>query len=489
MRDRRGKPTTVSRALAVAAGMVLLSGCGVLPFGAESPSPSPTPTETMPLSACAEGDSVTPPDIKDFTVDGVPIDEVTVPLVVPYNGLQGGTPERPMVMRLQVITNTSGSPVRWRATGGLLIESLVDDVVGAPEVTVFSEPGPERCTAAVYLFATTVGEVNIYVEGLNSDTALFPVVTAREAARNVTLSLSESSVDAGESVEALVRVTDVFGNPIENAAVDLSVPAKGPGRFITGANTFTVLTDPKGRASVEIQTRAGGTLTVTAKGDLVACAPLENQYGCRADQPVIGFEKASGARKARVSISEPRAQITSPSSGTAYSTGEKFDVTGTTSGVREGTPVALTVGGSPVGLTTVKSDGRFEVSDVVAQRSSSGSLTYVVKVGELPGLSLSISVRAFTITAYTRVGGELRFRVATGAWKAGTKVELTRDGKLVTELPVVTQGSQLVFFVPDVPGFYQVQVTTPRGIVYGLDVQPVLQEDVPELDEPVDQPE
>ena len=165
----------------------LLAGCGLLPFGSSSSSPSPSPTETMPSAACATGDSVTPPDISDFTVDGVPAEQRTAPLVVPYNGLAGGTPERPMSMRLEVVTSASGSPVRFRATGGLLLESLVDDPLGEPEVTVFSESGAERCVASVYLFATTVGEVNVYVEGLNSTTTLIPVVTAREAARDVSL--------------------------------------------------------------------------------------------------------------------------------------------------------------------------------------------------------------------------------------------------------------------------------------------------------------
>ena len=169
----------------LAVSATLLAGCGLLPFGSSSSSPSPSPTETMPAEACAAGDSVTPPDISDFSVDGVPAEQRTAPLVVPYNGLAGGTPERPMAMRLEVITSTSGSPVRFRVTGGLLLESLVEDPLGEPEVTVFSESGAERCVASVYLFATTVGEANVYVEGLNSATTLIPVVTAREAARNV----------------------------------------------------------------------------------------------------------------------------------------------------------------------------------------------------------------------------------------------------------------------------------------------------------------
>lgn len=464
----------VWRAGALVAGVALLTGCGLLPLGAQSSSPSPSPTQTMPLSACAEGDSVTPPDIANLTANGTPVEQLESPLVVPYLGLEGGTPERPMSMRLEVVTSTSGAPVRFRATGGLLLESLVDDPLGEPEVTVFSEAGPERCTAAVYLFATTVGEVNVYVEGLNSTTTLIPVVTAREAARNVSLSVTETQVDSGESFEALVAVTDVFGNPIENAGIDLSLPPKGPGRFITGANTFTVLTDPKGRVSVEIQTRGGGALKVTAKGDLAACGPLENQYSCTADRPIPGFEPASGSQKATVRVIEPRVEVTSPSAGTAYSTGEKFDVSGTATGIREGSTVVLIAGDVPLGASTVKADGTFSFRDVTAQKGGTGDLGYVLKVGDLKPVPLDISVKDFTIESYKRVSTGLRFRVAAGAWKSGTIIELTRDGAPVSKIEVTSPGSDVIFLAPDQTGFYQVQVSTPRGIVYGLEVQPVL---------------
>lgn len=464
----------IRQGAALVAGVALLSGCGLLPFGSSSSSPSPSPTETMPSSACATGDSVTPPDISDLTANGVPAEQVTTPLVVPYLGLEGGTPERPMSMRLEVVTSASGAPVRFRATGGLLLESLVDDPLGEPEVTVFSEAGPEKCIASVYLFSTTIGAVNIYVEGLNSTTAVFPVVTAREAARDVSLSVTETTVDSGESFEAVVGVTDVFGNPIENAGVDLSVPPRGPGRFITGANTFTVLTDPKGRASVEIQTRSGGTLNVTAKGDLAACGPLENQYDCLADRPIPGFEPASGTQKAKVRVVEPKATVTSPAPGTAYSTGEKFDVSGASTGVREGTTVALLAGDAPLGASTVKADGSFSFRDVVATKGGTGDLGYVVKVGDLKPISLEITVKDFTIVSYKRVDAGLRFRVAAGAWKSGTIIELTRDGAPVSKIEVTSPGSEVILFAPDQPGFYQVQVSTSRGIVYGLEVQPVL---------------
>ena len=215
-------------AAATAVAAFGLTGCSI--FGSSSPSPSPTSTTpTMPAAACAEGDSVTPPDIADFTLDGVAAAQFATPLVVPYNGLKGSSDGQPSVLRLEVVTSTSGAPVRFRATGAQLLSSLTDDTLGEPEVTVFSEAGPERCVASAYLFSTVTGPAKVVVEGLNSAEAALTVITTREASRDVSLSLSAATVDAGETVDAIVAVTDVFGNPIENASVDLSLPAKGPG--------------------------------------------------------------------------------------------------------------------------------------------------------------------------------------------------------------------------------------------------------------------
>ena len=44
----------------------------------------------------------------------------------------------------------------------------------------------------------------------------------------------------------------------------------------------------------------------------------------------------------------------------------------------------------------------------------------------------------------------------------------------MSQIEVTSPGGEVILFAPDVPGFYQVQVDTPRGIVYGLEVQPVL---------------
>ena len=44
----------------------------------------------------------------------------------------------------------------------------------------------------------------------------------------------------------------------------------------------------------------------------------------------------------------------------------------------------------------------------------------------------------------------------------------------LSKIEVTSPGAEVILFAPDQPGFYQVQVNTSRGIVYGLDVQTIL---------------
>lgn len=464
------------RVATLALGIAILAGCGLLPSSQETSSAPASPTSTMPAAACPAGDSVTPPDVENLTVNGVAGPSFTTPLIVPYQGLDSSDPQRPSVLRLEITTSTSGSPVTFRSTGAQLVETLTGTTPGAAELTVFSEAGPEKCVAVAYAFSTMVGEGAVRAQGLNEEIVTFAITTVREAARDVDLEVSSAKVDAGDSFDAIVAVTDVFGNPVENASVDLLLPEKGAGTFATGANTFTVLTDTKGRASVAISTRAGrgASLSVTAKGDLAACRPLENQYACLANQPVPEFDAASGPQKVKVIITEPSTKITAPVAGTAYSTGESFDIEGKTTGVKEGTTARLLLGDAPQGASTVKADGTFAFTNVIAQGKGSGDLGYVVIVGDLKPTPVDITVKDFTIVSHKVVAAGLKFRVAIGAWKAGTIIELTRDGAPVTKIEVSEPGRDLYMVAPDAPGFYQVQVTTSRGVVYGLKVDPIL---------------
>lgn len=417
------------------------------------------------------GPSTEPPAISGFTINDAPAASFTGPLVVPYAGVKAGTPDRPAALRLEVATSTSGSPVTFRAEGAQLVETLDDSVlIGGPELTVFSQAGTETCTAAVYVFSPVVGQAKVEVQGTTIDTAEFAVVTTREAARDIRLRMTQTSVAAGDDAEATIEVKDAFGNPVENASVDLSLPAKGPGRFATGTNTFTITTDPKGRAAIAIKTLpTGGTLEVRAKGDLASCLPLENQYDCAVNQPVPGFFASSGPQTASVQVTKPSVTVLSPSPGSAYTSGETFTVRAKVVGVKPGALARLAVGGFPVSESTVDETGQIEFPGVVATNG-----TYQLAVEGLKAVDLDITVKTFGIVSFKRVTTGLKFRVGTGALDAGTLIELTHDGSPVGRIEVSDPGADVYLFAPDASGVYQVQARVHGTTIYGEKPQPVL---------------
>lgn len=435
---------------------------------AASATPTATPTERAAPAACPVGESTVPPELSDLTVNGAPLTPAPISLSVPFRGLEGGTPDRPSVIRIEATASASGSPVTFTAKGAQLVETLDDSAwLSAPStLTVFSEPGAQRCVAAAYLFATKVGTATVEIAGATSVTGSFTVVTTREAARNLALQVPTKDANAGDPVQAIADVTDVFGNPVENASIDFVLPAKGPGRFAAGTSSFTVLTDAKGRASIQIDTLRdkGSELLVRVRGDLASCLPLENQYSCGTDQPVLGFAEASGSQKAVVTLQAPTVTVTSPAPGTVLNAGQTFGVTAVTTGLPAGTPARVQAGGLPVGASAVQADGSLVIDSIVVQ-AGQGDFTLVVD--GLDPVALDVTVKRFGIVSYKVVPTGLKFRVTPGAFPAGTIVELTRDGLSVGRIEIVDPGADLYMFTTEEPGVYQVQVSGPESTVYG----------------------
>ena len=462
-----GKASRWAAPIVVAALLAACSG-GVDEAVETTSAPAPSPTVTTPVSACPVGESTVPPELSDLTVNGAPLTPAPISLMVPFLGLQGGLPDRPSVIRIEATASTSGSPVTFTANGAQLLEVLDDSgwEQAPATLTVFSQPGAQRCTATAYLFSTKVGTASVDIAGATNVSASFTVVTTREAARNLSLKVPVREVNAGDPVQAIVDVTDAFGNPVENASVDFVVPPKGPGLFAAGTNSFTVLTDPKGRAAIAINTlRDKGTeLIIRARGDLAACRPLENQYLCKEGEPVIGFAPASGNQKAIVTILAPTLSVTSPAPGTVLNAGETFDVVASTTGLPAGTPARVQAGGFPVGTGAVAADGSVLIERVPVQ---SGVSDYTLVVDGVEPVPLDVSVKRFGIVSYKVVPTGLKFRVTPGAFAAGTIIELTRDGVSVGRIEIVDQGADLYLFATDEPGVYQVQAEGPAGMVYG----------------------
>ncbi len=459
-----------SRWAAPIAVVALLAACsgGVDEAVETTSAPAPSPTVTTPVSACPVGESTVPPELSDLTVNGAPLTPAPISLMVPFLGLQGGLPDRPSVIRIEATASTSGSPVTFTANGAQLLEVLDDSgwEQAPATLTVFSQPGAQRCTATAYLFSTKVGTASVDIAGATNVSASFTVVTTREAARNISLKVPTREVNAGDPVQAIVDVTDAFGNPVENASVDFVVPPKGPGIFAAGTNSFSVLTDPNGRAAIAINTvrDRGSELLVRARGDLASCMPLENQYACKDNEPVLGFGAASGSQKVLVTLLEPTLSVSSPAPGTVLNAGESFDVVATTTGLPPGTPARVQAGGFPLGTGAVQADGTVVIERVVAQ---SGVEDYTLVVDGVAPVSLDVNVKSFGIVSYKVVPTGLKFRVTPGAFDAGTIIELTRDGLSVARIEIVDPGADLYMFATDEPGIYQVQVAGAAGMIYG----------------------
>ena len=473
--------------LAVIAILVIVNRNSSDSGGSATPSPTLPTTRPAPCPAGTEND---PPEVDRLTLNGQEAKAFAGSLVVPYAGLDmPATPDRPVVIKLEVVASTSGAPVTFSATGGQLLQDLTTKAwLDAPStVTVLSQPGTDRCLATAYLFATTVGTVSVEADGATTTvTHSVPVVTALAAARNVRLSTDEDVVAAGSSVTASVKVTDAFGNVVEGALVDVELPAKGPAQFASGSNTTTIKTGTNGRASVEINTVAGkgDGFTIEASGDQQSCSATTNSYSCAADQPALGLPAASGPRSRKVDLVAPSVDVYEPLPGDFYTEGETFTVRASTVAIPDGTNVQVLYGDAVIANGATAQDGRIEILDVPA-RVTGNDRKYKLVVGNLASADLGIRVDPkppeptptptptpsgdFGIVNYTQSGDRLVFTIDPGSYAKGTVVILLREGDEVTRAKVLETGQDFDVDVAYRPGIYQVVVETPDGPDYGKD--------------------
>lgn len=441
--------------------------------GADSASPTEA---TTPAAPCPVGESTVPPAIRDLTFDTVTAETFRTTLTVPYAGLEGGALDQPSVVRAEVKTAVSNAPVTFRADGGRILDQLGGDWINAgDQLTVFSLTGTNVCVAGGYLFATQVGEVEFLAQGSNEERATVEVVTVPDAARNVSVRVSADAVLAGETVEAEIIVTDVFGNRVPGATVVITTPRKGPGAFFNGSRRAVVLTDERGRASVELVTFAGrgDSMTINVRGDAPACEIALNQFACAENQPVLGFAAAQAKVRARVTIRQPDVTLTAPRPGSRLSAGQRFAVQASTVGVATGTLAQLKLGDSVVALGSVDEDGSLIMRDIIAAVTSA-STRYSLLVADLPRVDVDLTVLPFGITGAQSSEEGITFTVATGAWPSGTRIVLLRNDSQVSRVDVATPGSPITITVPSAPGIYQVRARSNGVTVDGERPFPIL---------------
>lgn len=139
-----------------------------------------------------------------------------------------------------------------------------------------------------------------------------------------------------------------------------------------------------------------------------------------------------------------------------------------TTNLPSGAPVVLTVNRRPVAEATVLDDGSVVFSRVKARpgryavrSGAQGSFVYSNKV--------RVRVKLFGITKLVDRPGTRpdTFRVATGAWAAGTPIVLLRNGEPVAMAVVAESGKWLPVHLTARPGRYRVSVMTDLGQVLG----------------------
>ena len=287
--------------------------------------------------------------------------------------------------------------------------------------------------------------------------------------------VSADSILARETVEVEINVTDVFGNRVPGAVVVITTPRKGPGSFFNGSRRAVVLTDERGRASVELVTVAGrgNSLTINVRGDSAACESTLNQFACAEGVPVAGFPAARSKAKTVVNIRQPEVSLISPRSGTRLSAGQRFAVQASTLGVPPGTLAQLKLGDAVVALGSVESDNTLLMRDILAEPTSA-TRKYSLLVGDLPTLQVDLTVASFGITNARSSEDSLTFSIAAGAWPTGTRIILLRNDSQVSQTTIARPGEALTMTVPLAPGIYQVRARNGGVVVDGERPYPIL---------------
>jgi hypothetical protein len=236
-----------------------------------------------------------------------------------------------------------------------------------------------------------------------------------------------------------------------------------------------VLTDERGRASVELVTvgNKGNSLTINVRGDSAACDSTLNQFACAADEPVVGFPAARAKTKTTVTIRQPEVSLVAPRPGTRLSAGQRFAIQANTLGVPVGTLAQLKLGDAVVALGSVDSDNQLLMRDISAEPTST-SRRYALLVGDLPTLPIDLTVASFGITNARTSEDSLKFSIASGAWAAGTRIILLRNDSQVLQTSITRPGEPLTMTVPLAPGIYQVRARLDGIVVDGERPYPIL---------------
>jgi len=234
-------------------------------------------------------------------------------------------------------------------TAGSIPASITYSVTGGKLSTSSStawDGGAATVTASaadtVYLFSTSVGTARVTATaGGNSLQASVPVVTATDAAYNIAIDPAAQFVDPGAIGTATLKVTDVFGNPVQGAGVTtgddtgaVTITASGAVLLAGLQTTTTVVTGANGEALVTfIASNAVGEGLLTAVPKTGTATPAwQANYPPPANAPA---PVTSAVAEIGVGIAPIEASILIEGSRD----GRRINVDGLTTGLPAGTVV------------------------------------------------------------------------------------------------------------------------------------------------------
>ncbi|MEZ5117571.1 MAG: hypothetical protein R2737_15020 [Candidatus Nanopelagicales bacterium] len=268
----------------------------------------------------------------------------------------------------------------------------------------------------------------------------------------VTPATAATAIGGSTTLTATVRTTAnqvVAGMPVTVAS--------------TGRNTYA--------AQSAGTTNAAGQVTWVQKDT----APASST----ATTDTVTFSAGGKSGQAVITYSAPASVVvTSPSNGSAISSGGLFGVSAQATGVASGTTAYLTLNGLAKSRSTVQANGfiRFDNTTlgggqwIPAEAGSYGVRICGGACGPTISTSstFSLTIIPFQIVGQPAVAGNrLVFTVATGNWYPGTRIYLTRNGFATASVVVVRTGQQVSVAAGNRPGQYQVRVNSNQGYVYG----------------------
>jgi hypothetical protein len=396
--------------------------------------------------------------ISNLSIGGIPAGDYTGSINVPYNGIASSTNDTAVEVRFTAAVPGAAVEVST-SRGGLTLSDSDNWSSGASSLVVTTDT---RGVGLAYLHSVRIGVARLSVSASRVITAPVTVVSPKQAARDVSLSVESTQITARQRDLVTVVVRDAFGNVVPESRVDISLAVGSAGRFAGGALQVSVRTDSTGAAQTEVITNAldRGEIILIARGDLPEC-DFRNQFLCPVNEPGSAFKAAGGTQRVVVKVEGRAIHVTSPHRNTPLSTNQFFVANARVTGVAFGEIALLKMGRREIARTRVSVDGTVRFPAIRAV----GDGVYGMSVDGMAA-RVQVKVVTFGISGIQRARG-LAVNVSPGAWARGTSIALTRNGRVIANARVMRLHQTVVFRVPQISGTYQVQVRTRLGIVPG----------------------